>query len=35
VTGHAMPVLELIRQLRPEFFTRHLGVRSPRQVHGI
>jgi hypothetical protein len=32
---HVMPVLEPTRQLRPEFFTSHLGARSPRQVHGI
>lgn len=27
---HVMPVLELTRQLRPEFFTSHLDARPPR-----
>jgi len=27
---HVMPVLEITRQLRPEFFTAHLDRRPPR-----
>jgi DNA-binding GntR family transcriptional regulator len=27
---HVMPVLEMTRALRPEFFTAHLNTRSPR-----